>query len=50
MLFLETGYDQGEAVCALARAAGRFEDITVIKDLAGHDRAVRCRLKAPEKK
>jgi release factor glutamine methyltransferase len=50
MLFLETGYDQGEAVCALARATGRFEDITVIKDLAGHDRVVRCRLKASEKK
>jgi len=50
MLFLEIGYDQGEAVCDLARAAGRFEEITIIKDLAGHDRVVRCKLKAPEKK
>lgn len=50
MLFLEIGYDQGEAVCDLARAAGCFEDITIVKDLAGHDRVVRCRLKASEKK
>jgi release factor glutamine methyltransferase len=50
LLFLETGYDQGEAVCALAGDMGLFEDISVIKDLAGHDRVVKCRLKAPEKK
>ena len=50
LLFLEIGHDQGEAVCALARETERFEDITIIRDLAGHDRVVKCKLKAPEKK
>lgn len=49
MLFLEIGHDQGEAVCSLARDMERFEDIEMVKDLAGHDRVVRCRLKEPVK-
>lgn len=49
-LYLEIGHDQGEEVCSLARASERFEDIAVIKDLAGHDRVVKCRLQAPGKK
>jgi len=50
LLFLEIGNDQGEAVCEMARSAGRFEEITVVRDLAGHDRVVKCKLKAHAKK
>jgi release factor glutamine methyltransferase len=50
LMYLEIGHDQGSDVCALAEDCGRFEDITVVRDLAGHDRVVKCRLKAPEKK
>ncbi len=50
MLFLEIGNDQGEAVCDMARSTERFEAITVVRDLAGHDRVVKCKLKRPEKK
>ncbi len=50
LLYLEIGHDQGSDVCALAEEFGRFEDITVVRDLVGHDRVVKCRLKAPEKK
>lgn len=49
-LYLEIGHDQGEAVCRLAEDSGLFEDVTLVKDLAGHDRVVKCRKKAPEKK
>lgn len=49
MLFLEIGHDQGEAVCSLAADMERFEEIEMIQDLAGHDRVVTCRLKAPVK-
>lgn len=38
-LFLEIGWDQGEAVSELLREQG-FQDIKVIKDLAGLDRVV----------
>jgi len=38
-LFLEIGYDQGEAVAELMEEAG-FQEITVVKDLAGLDRVV----------
>ncbi|MDO4268118.1 MAG: peptide chain release factor N(5)-glutamine methyltransferase [Eubacteriales bacterium] len=38
-LYLEIGYDQGQAVSGLLQAAG-FEDIRVIKDLPGLDRVV----------
>lgn len=50
MLYLEIGYDQAQAVCALLEGPGRFEGVAVVRDLAGHDRVVKCRLKAPEKK
>jgi release factor glutamine methyltransferase len=50
LLYLEIGHDQGRDVCALAEDSGRFEDVTVIRDLVGHDRVVKCRLTAPEKK
>lgn len=49
MLFLEIGHDQGEAVCDLARDTERFEEIEIIKDLAGHDRVVKCKLIKPVK-
>ena len=39
LLAFEIGYDQGEAVSALMRENG-YEDVEVIKDLAGLDRAV----------
>ena len=38
-LFFEVGYDQGEAVSMLLKAAG-FSGVTVKKDLAGLDRVV----------
>ena len=50
LLFLEIGHDQGEAVCTLAKDSERFEDITIVRDLVGHDRVVKCRLKRPVKK
>jgi release factor glutamine methyltransferase len=50
LLYLEIGHDQGVDVCSFAEASGRFEDITIIRDLVGHDRVVKCKLKAPEKK
>ncbi len=45
MLFLEFGHDQGASVCMLARDMERFENIEVVKDLAGHDRIMKCSLK-----
>lgn len=39
-LLFEIGYDQGEDVALLMREAG-FEDVEVIKDLAGNDRVVK---------
>ncbi len=39
-LYLEIGYDQGESVPELLRAAG-FAQVEVRKDLAGNDRVVR---------
>lgn len=39
MLFLEIGYDQAEAVCALMREAGYY-DVRTIKDYGGNDRIV----------
>ena len=42
-LFLEIGYDQGEAVSRLMREAG-FGEVEVIKDYAGLDRVVTGRL------
>lgn len=43
-LLFEIGYDQGEAVSERMRACG-FEEIQVIRDLAGLDRVVRGRRK-----
>ncbi len=42
-LLFEIGYDQGEAVSAMMRTAG-YEEVTVLKDLAGLDRVVKGRL------
>lgn len=39
MLFLEIGYDQGEAVSRLLRTAG-YTQVEVFKDYAGNDRVV----------
>ncbi|MEL7656768.1 MAG: peptide chain release factor N(5)-glutamine methyltransferase [Bacillota bacterium] len=49
MLFLEIGHDQGGPVRTLARDTEKFEDIEIIKDLAGHDRVVKCKLIKPAK-
>ena len=38
-LMFEIGYDQGEAVSTLMKQAG-YEDVRVVKDLAGSDRVV----------
>lgn len=38
-IYLEIGYDQGEAVSGLLRDAG-FDKVTVVKDLPGKDRVV----------
>ncbi len=45
LLYLEIGHDQGEAVCALAEATGKLEEITIVRDIPGHDRVVKCRRK-----
>lgn len=43
VLMLEIGHDQADAVCVLAEQGGGFQ-AEVKKDLAGHDRVVKCRL------
>ncbi|MBR1813495.1 MAG: peptide chain release factor N(5)-glutamine methyltransferase [Lachnospiraceae bacterium] len=48
-IYLEIGYDQGEAVSALLAENG-FTDIAVIRDLAGNDRVVKGRFSEEEKK
>lgn len=50
LLYLEIGHDQGGVVSSLAEESGKFEDITIVRDLAGHDRVVKCRLRTQEKK
>lgn len=40
ILALEIGHDQAEAVAAMIRETGAFTKVNVVKDLAGHDRAV----------
>jgi release factor glutamine methyltransferase len=50
LLYLEIGHDQAEAVCILLEETGRYDGISVVRDLVGHDRVIKCRLKAPEKK
>ena len=39
-VYMEIGYDQGEAVSELMRNAG-FTEVEVIKDLARNDRVVK---------
>lgn len=41
-LYLEIGYDQGEAVSAMMRQSG-YTQVEVVKDLAGNDRVVKGR-------
>lgn len=41
-IYLEIGYDQGEAVSGLMKAAG-YKNVRVYKDLPGHDRVVFAR-------
>ncbi len=41
-LFLEIGYDQGEAVSKMLSDNGKFHDIEVIKDYSGNDRVIRA--------
>lgn len=44
MLFMEIGYDQGEAVKKLAEATGLYREVSLLPDLAGFDRIIRaCR-------
>ncbi|SFK42683.1 release factor glutamine methyltransferase [Lachnospiraceae bacterium KH1T2] len=40
-IFVEIGYDQGDAVKALFEAAG-FIEVEVLKDYAGNERVVKC--------
>ena len=40
MLYMEIGFDQGEAVAGLMRKAGYYE-VAVLKDYGGNDRIVR---------
>lgn len=44
-LLLEIGFDQAAIVAALAEAAGAYGPVTIIKDLAGHDRVARVERK-----
>lgn len=44
MLYLEMGHNQAAALTALALETGKFEDIRIIRDLAGLDRVFECRL------
>ncbi len=39
-LIFEIGADQGEVASALCQAQPEFEEVSVLKDLAGHDRVV----------
>ena len=45
MIILEIGYDQGQTVPEIFEGTGCYEDIRVLKDLAGLDRIVTARLK-----
>lgn len=40
-VLLEIGYDQKDAVHAIAESAGSYRDIDFIKDYSGHDRVVK---------
>lgn len=43
LLYLEIGYDQGEQIVELLGTNGRYQDMEVIKDLAGLDRIIKCK-------
>ncbi len=43
MLAFETGYDQAGEVAAMLTSDGRYQDIIILKDLAGIDRVVTAR-------
>jgi len=45
ILLFEIGYDQGSSVSDLLKGAG-FTDISIHKDLAGHDRMIKAAIKA----
>ncbi len=47
-LFLEIGFDQGEALRKMIMDTGRYSVPEIIHDLAGRDRVVKCRKKKPE--
>lgn len=42
ILFMEIGYDQGEALGRLIAESGKYQAWEIIKDLAGLDRIVKC--------
>lgn len=46
VLVLEIGHDQGEALVDLIQETGRFAEVQVAKDYAGHDRCVIAVLKS----
>lgn len=45
-LLMEIGWDQKDRVRQLADATGQYEDVQFVKDMAGHDRAVRLKKQA----
>lgn len=42
-IVFEIGYDQGVAVCAMLKSAD-YSEITILKDLAGHDRVISAKI------
>ncbi len=47
-LFMEIGFDQGEALRKMIMETDRYSVPEIIHDLAGRDRVVKCRKKKPE--
>ena len=47
-MFLEIGFDQGEALRKMIMDTDRYSVPEIIHDLAGRDRVVKCRKKKPE--
>ena len=41
---MEIGHDQGEDLRKMIKDSGRYSPAEVIKDLAGKDRVVKCRV------
>jgi release factor glutamine methyltransferase len=50
LLALEVGLGQAQDVAALVRARGGFEDVKILKDLAGKERIVTALAGAPDRK